>query len=514
MAQKVKEGDLEKSAAKNKNRTKVWVKVTNQPEPTKAGTFIGTATFHWKDDPEKKGQSQNVVLKGPGKIGITADRLMVKPKKGQAYPYADPDHEEDDEGTKGKEEGSEEEEKGDEEKGDEEEEEEAPPKKKKKPKKKPEPEPEPDDDTSDILDDDTDPEVRALKEEEAALSEKRKALRIRKEIEKEEKDLADRYQKLLERKRQSNMIPVAIEKSVEKSVAEKGPEQAGTEIGESLARVAKKTQASGPKLVNIILKSMGEKMAKAVGPYIRRAMSPKAPAKKTTAQRAERMDNLQQAKDALAKLKQRVVTAGMTNAFAPDDVWLVALVDLAIDDVMLTDMGKEYVRDSVPKRASVETADVASDFALLCEDHLRTVFGDKAQALLDTDAVAAIYSHLTGLPDGLEPLMRLVPEADLVAAVVALEAPADRMEAAIVSEATNHVTLQLAALAQALSIAVEQQPEDEPVILTLVEMPFGSMNAFDALSVLRSCRIGLAALGQFCPWAEREHGGTVFPMGE
>jgi len=98
---------MERAAEKRGTRygDKIWVEVTQQPEKTRSGQYVGRATFHWQKGPEKDKKRSQMINVGsePGtKLSIKSRKLQVKPKNGEAYFYGEKEEEKGgEEGKKG-----------------------------------------------------------------------------------------------------------------------------------------------------------------------------------------------------------------------------------------------------------------------------------------------------------------------------------------------------------------------------------------------------------------------------
>jgi hypothetical protein len=86
---------IEKGDKKNAKKDKVWVDVTSQPEKHK-NSYMGRASFYWKNDPDKHKHSVNITLDGPAKLSIKGKDLKVDPKEGESFTWGE---EREDQGT-------------------------------------------------------------------------------------------------------------------------------------------------------------------------------------------------------------------------------------------------------------------------------------------------------------------------------------------------------------------------------------------------------------------------------
>lgn len=80
---------MERKAKKNKRLgKKIWVKITQQPERTRSGKYVGRATFYRQKDPDEKKRSVMInVGDGKAKLSIRGKKLYVQPKAEGAEGY-------------------------------------------------------------------------------------------------------------------------------------------------------------------------------------------------------------------------------------------------------------------------------------------------------------------------------------------------------------------------------------------------------------------------------------------
>ena len=85
---KSEQAKIEKGDKKNAKKGKVWVDVSSQPEKHKK-SYMGRASFYWKNDPDKHKHSVNITLDGPAKLSIKGKDLHVVPKDGEPFDWGE-----------------------------------------------------------------------------------------------------------------------------------------------------------------------------------------------------------------------------------------------------------------------------------------------------------------------------------------------------------------------------------------------------------------------------------------
>lgn len=85
---KSEQAKIEKGDKKNAKKGKVWVDVSSQPEKHKK-SYMGRASFYWKNDPDKHKHSVNITLSGPAKLSIKGKDLHVVPKDGEPFDWGE-----------------------------------------------------------------------------------------------------------------------------------------------------------------------------------------------------------------------------------------------------------------------------------------------------------------------------------------------------------------------------------------------------------------------------------------
>ena len=245
--------DLERSGAKNKSKTKVWVKVSDKGSKNKRGKWTGNATFEFKGDDKK--HAIEIPLRTGDVLKLKGKDLWVHPKGGDEFKFGDDEDEPDEPET-------------DEDEDADDEEEAPPPKKKKKPKSKPEPE-EDDDEDADDEDEGTGPlsdeEIAEMDEEDALAAEQEK-LTLRKKAlaaEKKARTATSRAERLR----------AQVGGSLKKQVEEEGIEKTSKSVAGKLVKVAAKLTLKGFVkalfLVGGAVQS-GGKALKQLGPAIKK----------------------------------------------------------------------------------------------------------------------------------------------------------------------------------------------------------------------------------------------------
>ena len=85
--------DLERSGAKNKSKTKVWVKVSDKGSKNKRGKWTGNATFEFKGDDKK--HAIEIPLRTGDVLKLKGKDLWVHPKGGDEFKFGDDEDEPD-----------------------------------------------------------------------------------------------------------------------------------------------------------------------------------------------------------------------------------------------------------------------------------------------------------------------------------------------------------------------------------------------------------------------------------
>lgn len=514
-AKKVSKDKLKKSAAKNKNRTKVWVDVTNQPEKSKkGGTYIGMATFHWADDAEKNGHSQNISLPGPFKLKVTGKDLMVTPKGEESYKFSNKQSKEELDAEKGEEEEVDEEEteETEEEPAVDEEEEEDPPKKKKKPAKKPPP-PEPEE-PAPKEEEEADEEELQLRAEELALKKRRERIALRKEIEAEERDLARRQEALAAKKKKHEAVQSAVSQKVEEEVATSSPEKVGTKLGESLFRMSKNSAVSVAKVTHFLLSSLSSKTREAVKPFLTKALENARAAANKSGDKKHPILSPAAAQQSLRGLRSlgprpAALMAGVTTSFASLDR-IQQLVKASALEATTTSDQTQFLSEG-----NVHDVGLALSLAASFEEAVaQTLWAANSllqPELMNNDGAFAIYCELTGQGDGIATLSDIMSVEQLRALLPQLQDAATDLDSAIDLAGVAYTSAMYEELAIDLNMAVTEAVE-RPLALLTVAVPSESFNgnAFDALALLRSSTVGSPMVLRHCAeWVSNERAGVV-----
>ena len=278
---------LERSGAKNKNKTKVWVKVSDKGSKNKRGKWTGNATFEFKGDDKK--HAMEIPLRTGDVLKLKGKDLWVHPKSGDEFKFGD-DEEDDEEmslrerAQKMAEEGSSAEEIADElgipeedveeytadddDDDDDEEAEEKPKKGKKKGKKKDD-----EDDGREFDTGDEDEGTGPLSDEEIAEMDEEEAL------EAEQEKLTLRKKALAAEKKariatsRAKKLRAQVGGSLKKQVEEEGVEKTGKSVAGKLVKVAAKLTLKGfVKALFLIGGAIqsGGKAIKQLGPAIKK----------------------------------------------------------------------------------------------------------------------------------------------------------------------------------------------------------------------------------------------------
>lgn len=501
---KKSQDDVKRGAKKNARRTKVWTEVTNQPKKTKGGTYLGTATFHWQDDADKEGHSQNIILPNSFKMKVTGKDLTVTPKGEDSYTYSN--KEEDDEVEEEKKEDGEEEEKDKDKEEDEEEE----PKPKKTKKKAPEPaedeeeKPVVEEEEEEELDP-NDPEVAALQKAQQELDRRKEAIQLRREIAKEEKELAERTKALEEKKRKRSAMQDTVRTKVDEQLSQAPPKEVGSAIGRALRRMASNPNINVNKVKRFILSSLSDVQQKAVSPFIRLGLKKAYKLPSPTATRKNAMK--------LLTLPRSPFTPVAASAFASSAVFadqetLSLLVRTAALESCTTNDQVAYV-SSLPFQVSADVQLLATAFEERVTVLLNRLDVAHADDALNNDAVFAVFCEVTGQKDGVETLDGVF-DVDLLRSNLQGVTPlVHDLDNAIDNAAVAQLLAAYSVLAGALQAAVMPLPHPVNLMAVLVQSEGFNGNAFDALALLRSSTQGTVAASTICTWLNLERAGVV-----